>query len=224
MTSRSFQQLGLLVLGIGILAALWLPGLNKDSKVKEKSITTSVEEVSHDHAEGESHSSEGDKGVYPDSYNYAISLAEKASSEGASSKITSALMIDSVASLMEDEKLTAQLNKRTEQLLNDALKLEPENKDALNNLAMIDIYLKEDVMNGVQKLLKVVRIDNNNEMALYQLGILAVKSGQTDKAIERFEKLVSLQPQNKEYHKNLALLYSQKGNTSKAERHAALAK
>jgi Flp pilus assembly protein TadD len=108
--------------------------------------------------------------------------------------------------------------------LNDALKLEPENKDALNNLAMIDIYRKEDVMNGVQKLLKVVRIDNNNEMALYQLGILAVKSGQTDKAIERFEKLVSLQPQNKEYHKNLALLYSQKGNTSKAERHAALAK
>lgn len=224
MTRRRVQQLSLLVLGIGILAALWLPGLNKDSMVKKESAATSVEGDSHSHAEGESHSNESDKGTYPDSYNYAISLADKASSEGASSKVASALLIDSVASLMEDEKLAAELNKYTEQLLNDALQLEPENKDALNNLAMVEIYRKEDVMNGVQKLLKVVRIDNNNEMALYQLGILAVKSGQTDKAIERFEKLVSLQPQNKEYHKNLALLYGQKGNTSKAERHAALAK
>lgn len=223
MTKRSIQQVGLLLLGVGILAALWLPGLNKSTMVRETT-TAIVDDSSahghdHDHEQDQSGTLKG-----PDSYNFAISLAEEADKAGADLKVSSALMIDSVASLLEDEKLVKDLHSKTENLLLDALKQEPENTDALNNLAMIEIYRKEDVMNGVQKLLKVVKLDQNNEMAIYQLGILAIKSGQTDKAIERFEKLVSLQPQNKEYHKNLALLYNQKGNTSEAEKHAAKAK
>lgn len=180
----------------------------------------------HDHADGQNadHSPSMSGEEAPDAYRYALSIYEKVGSGSAAEKVKTALLIDSIASVIENEKLSVSLMNNTEKLLLDALAEEPENKEALNNLAMIDIYRKEDVMSGVQKLLKVVKLDQNNEMALYQLGILAVKSGQTDKAIERFEKLVSLQPQNKEYHRNLALLYNQKGNTSKAEIHAAQAK
>lgn len=75
----------------------------------------------------------------------------------------------------------------------------PERSDVKNALATSRIYLSGDVMGGVQLFLEVIKDDPNNEAALYNLGMLAIQSGQMDKAEKRFEKLVSLQPENETY-------------------------
>lgn len=75
----------------------------------------------------------------------------------------------------------------------------PESVEIMNAVATLRVYLQEDVMNGVQMFLKVLEKDPQNEAALYNLGMLAIESGQWKKAEERFEKLVSLHPQKEQY-------------------------
>ena len=61
------------------------------------------------------------------------------------------------------------------------------------------------VMNqGIMKLRAVNKVDSNHLGAIYQLGIFSIESGQLQKALKRFEKLVLLQPENQEYQKKLA--------------------
>lgn len=211
MTGRVGLVLFVLI-GIGLLMWFWLPGIRNSEGENQKNTISNLGAVT-----------QPDSGL-TDSYQSGVELAEKADPQNADDLVKAAWSIDSLASLQEDEKQMQALQKRAEDMFKEALKLDPNHIGALNNLALIEIYRQENVMGGVQKLLKVTKIDPDNEAALYQLGILAIKSGQTDKAIERFEKLVSLQPQNKEYHKNLALLYNSKGDSQKAGEHAAKAK
>ena len=68
------------------------------------------------------------------------------------------------------------------------------------------------VMNeGIMKLLAVTRKDSNNIRAIYYLGLFSLESGQLEKAEKRFEKLVSLQPQNEEYENTLKEIRNQIG-------------
>jgi tetratricopeptide (TPR) repeat protein len=68
------------------------------------------------------------------------------------------------------------------------------------------------VMNeGIMKLLAVTRKDSNNMRAIYYLGLFSLESGQLEKAEKRFEKLVSLQPQNEEYENTLKEIRNQIG-------------
>lgn len=70
------------------------------------------------------------------------------------------------------------------------------------NLA--DLYKNSNPpMKAVQQLLAVVANDSNHVEATYRLAVLAVQSGQLEKARERFKKLVSLQPQNQDFRKHL---------------------
>ena len=47
--------------------------------------------------------------------------------------------------------------------------------------------------------------------AIYYLGLFSLESGQLEKAEKRFEKLVSLQPQNEEYVNTLQEIRNQIG-------------
>ncbi len=68
------------------------------------------------------------------------------------------------------------------------------------------------VMNeGIMKLLAVTKKDSNNIRAIYYLGLFSLESGQLQKAEKRFEKLVSLQPQNEEYVNTLQKIRNQIG-------------
>jgi len=74
------------------------------------------------------------------------------------------------------------------------------------NSGMLDVKAKlamtyvsgEQPMTGIMMLREVLEQDATNEMAIYNLGILAITSGQLDKAIERFTKLRELDPENME--------------------------
>ena len=62
-------------------------------------------------------------------------------------------------------------------------------------------------MKPMLMLLDVVKNDSDNIEANYYLAKLGVRSGQFEKAVKRFKKLVYLQPQNKEYCMELSEVY-----------------
>ena len=84
----------------------------------------------------------------------------------------------------------------TKKMLNDAFKL---------------VYTDGDIMGGVGKYKQVLELDSNNVEALYQLGMLSIKSNQLEKAEIRFKKLILLQPENQEYKDQYNLILEQLG-------------
>ena len=94
----------------------------------------------------------------------------------------------------------------------------PTNLDEDVDLALANIEKGKSsgdmslVMNeGIMKLLAVTKKDSNNIRAIYYLGFFSLESGQLQKAEKRFEKLVSLQPQNEEYVNTLQEIRNQIG-------------
>jgi predicted Zn-dependent protease len=91
-----------------------------------------------------------------------------------------------------------------------------------NNLelknAMADCYVNtsENPMQGINLLREVMSKDSTNENALFLLGQFAVKSGQMDRARQRFESLVRLYPSNIKYSLYLAQLFSAQGDKDRA--------
>ncbi len=94
----------------------------------------------------------------------------------------------------------------------EVLEKSPTNRSATlyKGLALAD--KRESMMMAVPLLLRVVREDSTNVLANYTLGMLAIESGQLDKALNRFEKLISLQPSNAEYHFQAARTSDMMGN------------
>lgn len=91
------------------------------------------------------------------------------------------------------------LAKKVQEYYNRVLK---ENSSLLNvksKLAMT-YAAGPNPMQGIMMLREVLEVDPNNELAIYNLGMLAITSGQWNKAIERFEKLKYLDPENPEAH------------------------
>ena len=75
---------------------------------------------------------------------------------------------------------------------------------------------KQNPMQGVQMLLQVVQKDQNNQLALFTLGERSIQVGKYDKAIERFEKLLSINPKNEEAQYYLGMAYVETGKKLKA--------
>lgn len=72
-------------------------------------------------------------------------------------------------------------------------------------------------MQGIMMLREVLEEDPNNELAIYNLGMLAINSGQLDKAIERFEKLKQLDLNNPEANFYLAYCFYELDKKDSAE-------
>lgn len=71
-------------------------------------------------------------------------------------------------------------------------------------------------MEGIMKIREVVARDSSNMFAQFMLGYGGLISGQFDKAAERFEKVVSAEPWNKEAIFLLAESFERAGNKVKA--------
>ncbi|MFT4778256.1 MAG: tetratricopeptide (TPR) repeat protein [Flavobacteriales bacterium] len=66
-------------------------------------------------------------------------------------------------------------------------------------------------MEGILKLRGVAERDSTNETAQLWLGVFSLQSGQTDKAIERFEIVKRLNPENPEPYWQLGMLLMDQG-------------
>lgn len=99
------------------------------------------------------------------------------------------------------------------------LAINPENLDAKADLAVSYIEATPDdmgIMKGVGLLKEVEQANPDHPKALFYLGVLSIRSGQLEKALERFGHLVSLQPQNPFNFYYLGQVHLMQGNRAKA--------
>lgn len=93
----------------------------------------------------------------------------------------------------------------------NALKIQPNSLDAQTGLGIADVNGgAASPMEGIGLLLGVVGKDPNNRKALLNLGTFAMKSGQYQKAVERFKTLIA-QKEELEPYFYLAESYKQLG-------------
>ncbi|MBL7931453.1 MAG: tetratricopeptide repeat protein [Bacteroidia bacterium] len=105
------------------------------------------------------------------------------------------------------------------------LDLDPKNTDAKIMLASCYVEGTDNPMEGISKLREVEKTDSNNVKLQLAFAFFSVKSGQFDRAISRFNKVLSVDSNYIEAYLHLADAYERKGETAKTieslERYAA---
>lgn len=74
------------------------------------------------------------------------------------------------------------------------LEINPDNLNAKTDLGVCFAEGTSEPMKGIMMLREVVEKDSTHSNAHFNLGILSVRSGQLDKAIERFQKVLASEP------------------------------
>lgn len=97
----------------------------------------------------------------------------------------------------------------------EGLKLDPGNTDAKIQLASCYVDGSPNPMKGISMLREVEKTDSNNVKLQMNFAFFSVKSGQYDKAIRRFEKVLEIDPSYIEAYLHLADAYEQQGNKAK---------
>ncbi len=96
-----------------------------------------------------------------------------------------------------------------------SLEQEPNNTDAKIMLASCYVEGSEDPMEGIKRLREIEKIDSNNVKLQLTFAFFSVKSGQVDKAIARFNKVLKVDSNYIEAYLHLADAYEQQNNTAK---------
>jgi tetratricopeptide (TPR) repeat protein len=92
----------------------------------------------------------------------------------------------------------------------------PQNLDAKTDLGVCYAEGTANPMQGISLLREVVQAKPDHENAQYNLGILSVKSGQLEKAVERFTTVQKINPENYEAGYLLGRCYMQLGKNAEA--------
>jgi outer membrane protein len=123
----------------------------------------------------------------------------------------------------EAQKIYAQDSLTFYEMLNSSmsayrkvLEINPENIDAKADLAVCYVEGTKDVMKGVGMLREILELNPEHQKSLFYLGVLSMQSGQYEKARERFEQLVVLQPGNPFHYYYLGQIHMAMGNKTKA--------
>lgn len=96
------------------------------------------------------------------------------------------------------------------------LELNPKNVEAKINLAACYVEGSTDPMKGIGMLREVEKTDSNNVDLQLNFAFFSEKSGQWDRAVARFQKVLKIQPDFIEAYLHLADAYQQKGDKAKA--------
>ncbi len=107
-----------------------------------------------------------------------------------------------------------QLGKNARKYFNLALEQDPGMYDVKAKVALT--FLPEQPMQAVLLLREVVDNEPENELGLYNLGLLSIQSQQFGKAVERFEKLTQSHPEHLEGQFYLGVSYFEAGEKTKA--------
>lgn len=96
------------------------------------------------------------------------------------------------------------------------LEINPGNLKAKTDLGVVYAESTSEPMKGITMLREVVAADPNHEMAQLNLGYLSMKSGQTDKARERFTKVLEINPARIDMYVYIGESYAREGKTEEA--------
>lgn len=149
---------------------------------------------------------------------YAWYTAEAARLENSEKSLTFAahLFLDNLRT-EENPGLKNWKALQAKDLFERSLKVNPANDSSAVGLGAVYLYGGiASPMEGIQKIRQVAEKDPENIYAQMTLGHASIVSGQLDKAIERFEKVLQLQPQNLEAILSIADAYERKGDKANA--------
>lgn len=102
------------------------------------------------------------------------------------------------------------------ELYNQVLKIDPNHSQALKNIAIIFINLK-DFQKAKECYEKVVEIDPNSTDAYYNLGLIFKELKEYQKAKSCYEKADNIQPNNTIIQTNLGIIFNDLGENQKAK-------
>ncbi|MBL0741837.1 tetratricopeptide repeat protein [Chryseolinea lacunae] len=108
------------------------------------------------------------------------------------------------------------LAEKTRELYGKALEANPKNLDIKTKMAMTYVT-SASPMAGITMLREVLAEDPKNELALYNMGMLSFQSGQYDKAVERLEALVKINPKHTQAQMLLGIAWINLGDKAKAK-------
>lgn len=144
-------------------------------------------------------------------------ISPKSETSGSASYLlNTADSIRDLLSGLEDAAARESMGKTAISIYEQVLKQEPNNLDAKAGLGFCTAIATPQPMNGIMMLRDVVKADPNHENGQLFLGLLSLQSGQLDKAIDRFEKVLVLDSQNFNVLLLLGRTYAETGNTKKA--------
>jgi Flp pilus assembly protein TadD len=78
-------------------------------------------------------------------------------------------------------------------------------------------YLSKNPMQGVMMLREVLAADPKNELALLNMGMLSIQSGQHQRAVERLEELVEINPNHAQGQLLLGIALMNLGEKARAK-------
>jgi tetratricopeptide (TPR) repeat protein len=111
--------------------------------------------------------------------------------------------------------LFLQLPKQPSSSLEKVKDMDP---DSLKLQQAIELVNGTSPMEGITLLRELIQKDSSNIDAHYYLGLFSVKSGQLDKAIMRFDKVLSLAPDNIRYQVEVGYQFMVMDSAAKALR------
>ena len=123
---------------------------------------------------------------------------------------------------MSPEK-TAYLASKTREYLGRVLELDPSRLDLKTKIAMTHVSSSNPMM-GITMLREILEENPTHELALFNMGILSMQSGQYKIAVERFETLVAHYPENIEGQFYLGISYFESKQNKKAKEQLELVK
>ncbi len=155
---------------------------------------------------------------------YATQIAELAPTEEAWSRAGTTYAI--CVQRKPEEKVLEFCTQGAVTALERAVSLNPENIAHRVNLAVVyaENPPKEDVMRGVTMLLELNRQHPDDIAVLNNLGRLANKTGQYERALKRFERVLELEPGNTVATCLLAETWQGLGDAAKASMYAEACK
>lgn len=153
---------------------------------------------------------------------YAKYIAEAAKLENSEKNLTFAahLFLRELQTVSE-QPLQVWMAKEAKELFEKALALNPANdstKVGLGSTYFFGGAGNEAPMRGIALIREVAEKDPQNAFAQYMMGVGSTISGQWPKAIERFEKVLALEPQNLEVILRLADAYKTSGDNANAKK------
>jgi len=99
---------------------------------------------------------------------------------------------------------------------NNAMQLDTNDLEAATMLGTCFVEGSAQPMNGIMLLRKVVSKDSTYIDAQVQLGLFAIQSGQTDKAVDRFNKILKIKPDYIQAYIYLGQIYADMGKKEQA--------
>jgi tetratricopeptide (TPR) repeat protein len=150
---------------------------------------------------------------------YAWYEAEAARLENSEKSLTFAahLILENLRS-EQNEQLKRWKALQAKDLFERSLNINDKNDSSLVGLGACYIFgnISENPMEGILKVRQVIDKDSTNVYAQMVLGNGSLLSEQYDKAIDRFEKVLVLQPKNFEATVRMAEVYDRKADTANA--------